>query len=69
MMDAVGFEYEKILAENALLRDQRDQLWKLLDEIDTLDDSCRSDDGSFRYMTRRAQKRRFDIYDPDKRTP
>lgn len=44
---------------------QRDDLWALLDNIDTLDDSCRDDDRAFRDAARRQQKKRFDIYNPD----
>ncbi len=51
--------------------DARDRLWMLLDNIDTLDDSCRDDDKSFRHHTRIEQKKRFHIFDPDpkKTTP
>ncbi len=35
-------------------------LWNLLDDIDTLDDACKSDDHAFRNMTRNAQRRRFE---------
>ena len=34
-------------------------LWKLLDDIDTLDDSCREDDQSFRKAVYRAQQKRW----------
>jgi hypothetical protein len=33
-------------------------LWCLLDDIDTLDDACRSNDEAFRSLTRDIQKRR-----------
>lgn len=33
-------------------------LWKLLDDIDTLDDACRSNDESFRNLTRDVQRKR-----------
>ena len=45
----------------------RDALWMLLDNIDTLDDSCRDNDLAFRDAARREQKKRFHIYDPDKK--
>ena len=35
-------------------------LWKLLDDIDTLDDACRDNDRSFRGLTRKLQKRRWE---------
>lgn len=43
---------------------QRDQLWELLDDIDTLDDSCREHDGEFRKRVRAVQKKRWAIYRP-----
>jgi len=46
------------------LTKQRDALWALLDNIDTLDDSCRDNDCAFRDLARREQKKRFDIYNP-----
>lgn len=33
-------------------------LWKLLDDIDTLDDACRENDRAFRDAVREKQKRR-----------
>jgi len=39
------------------------ELWKLLDDIDTLDDACRGDDKAFRDAARRVQRKRFDIID------
>lgn len=36
-------------------------LWKLLDDIDTLDDACRSDDKAFRDCVRSVQQKRFEI--------
>jgi hypothetical protein len=44
---------------------QRDALWALLDNIDTLDDSCREHDDEFRGRARVYLKRRFEIYDPN----
>jgi hypothetical protein len=43
---------------------QRNELWALLDNIDTLDDATREHDGKFRELTRRQLKKRFDIYNP-----
>lgn len=43
---------------------QRDALWQLLDDIDTLDDACRSDDLAFRNEVYRIQQRRWMIYKP-----
>ena len=36
-------------------------LWELLDNIDTLDDSCKADDGRFRERARRQQKMRWTV--------
>jgi len=36
-------------------------LWALLDDIDTMDDACRSNDSAFRHAVRRIQCRRFEI--------
>lgn len=47
------------------LRKQRDALWALLDNIDTLDDACRDDNERFRSLTYRQQRRRFSIYNPE----
>jgi hypothetical protein len=44
---------------------QRDELWALLDNIDTLDDACREDNERFRSLTYRQQRRRFAIYNPE----
>lgn len=41
------------------------KLWQLLDDIDTLDDSCRSDDQAFRSLTREVQRQRFQILTSD----
>lgn len=40
-------------------------LWKLLDDIDTLDDSCRDDDAMFRKKVREVQQRRFEFASSD----
>ena len=37
------------------------QLWRLLDDIDTLDDACRDDHEAFRRIVRSVQRRRFDL--------
>jgi hypothetical protein len=50
--------------ELSLAVKQRDALWALLDNIDTLDDSCREHDDEFRKRTRVHLKRRFEIYNP-----
>lgn len=38
-------------------------LWKLLDDIDTLDDAVKSNDRAFREHVRRIQRKRFEIVD------
>jgi len=38
-------------------------LWKLLDDIDTLDDACKGDDAAFRKRCYEMQRRRFSIVD------
>ncbi len=47
------------------LEKQRDALWQLLDNIDTLDDSCREHDHAFRNLTRKHLRARFEIYNPE----
>lgn len=37
------------------------KLWALLDDIDTLDDTCRGHDDLFRTLTRAAQQERYAI--------
>lgn len=37
------------------------RLWKLLDDIDTLDDAVKSNDKAFREHTRTIQRKRFEI--------
>ena len=37
------------------------ELWKLLDNIDTLDDACREDDKQFRRSAYEQQRKRFAI--------
>lgn len=41
------------------------KLWHLLDDIDTLDDACRSDDQAFREHARKIQRKRFQILTSD----
>jgi hypothetical protein len=40
-------------------------LFKLLDDIDTVDDMARDDDEGYRSMVRRIQKRRFEVATTD----
>ncbi len=40
-------------------------LWTLLDDIDTLDDACKSNDGAFRKVIRDIQQRRHKILTSD----
>jgi hypothetical protein len=40
-------------------------LWGLLDNIDTLDDACKGNDGAFRKQARAQQKKRWLISDSD----
>lgn len=55
-----------MLAEEVrLLKEQRRKLWMLLDDIDTLDDSCRDNDNAFRQAARKRQRQRFEIWNPD----
>lgn len=48
-----------------LLRSMVDQLWSLLDHIDTLDDAARDNDLFFRNTTRAYQKKRFKVLESD----
>ncbi|MCK5606923.1 hypothetical protein KAR91_33785 [Candidatus Pacearchaeota archaeon] len=48
-----------------LLRKMVVKLWQLLDDIDTLDDSCRDDDLDFRNHTRKYQQRRHAVLHSD----
>ncbi len=54
-----------LIDELNAVRREREVLWMLLDNIDTLDDACRSNDTRFRELARRQQKRRFGIYNPE----
>lgn len=47
------------------LKRQRDALWALLDNIDTLDDACRSDDRGYRELARKHLKARFEVHNPN----
>ena len=47
------------------LKKQRRELWMLLDHIDTLDDSCREHDDTFRTFARKHQRARFNIWNPE----
>ena len=62
-------EVEAILAvvdsRTARLRQQRDALWQLLDDIDTLSDACRDDDKRFRELVYKLQRRRFEVWNPE----
>lgn len=40
-------------------------LWKLLDDIDTVDDIAKGDDQVYRHLVRNIQKRRFEVGDTD----
>lgn len=60
--------HDQPLEELHAAETQRDQfkaraerLWQLLDNIDTLDDSCRDNDAAFRREARKQQKQRFEI--------
>jgi|WetSurMetagenome_2_1015567.scaffolds.fasta_scaffold541515_2 hypothetical protein len=53
---------EKELAETVR---QRDALWQLIDDIDTLDDQARSNNVFFRTKAREIQKKRWVIHNPE----
>ena len=56
-------EMLRVLYDSAMhWRTRAAKLWQLLDAIDTLDDSCRSDDALFRDEARAVQKRRHEIW-------
>jgi hypothetical protein len=66
----LGLSHDELLARNPIpdkwdscidWKDVSVGLWKLLDNIDTLDDACRSDDAAFRKHTRDQQRKRFDV--------
>ena len=54
-------EIDALTAQLAEAQQQASKLWALLDDIDTLDDSCRGDDDLFRTLTRAAQLTRHAI--------
>ena len=54
-------EIERLTAQLAKAQQQVSKLWALLDDIDTLDDSCRGEDDLFRTLTRIAQQKRYAI--------
>lgn len=43
------------------------ELWKLLDDIDTLDDACKDNDVEFRKKCYQIQQKRWQIYNPDEK--
>lgn len=45
----------------AVLRVQRDTLWMILDDIDTLDDAAGFDDGLFRELARKLAAKRHKV--------
>jgi hypothetical protein len=47
------------------VEEQRDSLWALLDNIDTLDDACRENDRAFRNFSRKHLRARFAIHNPE----
>lgn len=51
--------------ESTDLRKQRDALWALLDNIDTLDDSCRGNNAAFRDLSRKHLRARFEVHNPE----
>jgi hypothetical protein len=55
----------ELLNELDALRRDRDALWQLLDNIDTLDDAAREYDDVFRKKTRTIIKKRWGIHDLD----
>lgn len=52
-------------AEIERLKEHRQFLWDLLDNIDTLDDACKEHDKSFRERAYRQQRRRYEISSSD----
>ena len=57
ILDCIQTDFQRVLKE-------RDQLWQLLDNIDTLDDACRERDDKFRELSRVHLKKRFEILLP-----
>jgi hypothetical protein len=42
-------------------KEQLFKLWRMLDDIDTLDDACRDNDAAFRALVRDVQRKRFEV--------
>ena len=42
-------------------KEQLFKLWRMLDDIDTLDDACRDNDAAFRALVRDIQRKRFEV--------
>lgn len=63
-LDEQGVQLSDI-TNPVLLRSMVSDLWELLDDIDTLEDVCKSDDIRFRQYTSRRHKKRFDILTSD----
>jgi hypothetical protein len=53
----------------ALLKKQRDQLWMLLDDIDTLSDVCKNDYKGFAERVYSLQRKRYSILEGDEVNP
>jgi len=52
--------YKATSAQEQLFR-----LWRMLDDIDTLDDACRDNDAAFRALVRDIQRKRFEVLTGD----
>ena len=59
-----GKELSKI-GDVSKLQEMVEALWILLDDIDILDDACKSNDESFRLLARDVQKKRYSILESD----
>jgi len=46
-------------------RERAEKLWQLLDNIDTLDDSCKDSDAAYRNHSRKYLRARFEILTSD----
>lgn len=55
----------KLKKERDLLRAAAEDLWKLLDDISTLDDACREDDASFRKTAYEIAEKRNEYFGSD----
>lgn len=51
---------EKAERELKTAHEDREFLFQLLDDIDTMDDAAKGDDGAFRAQVRRIHKKRFE---------